>query len=100
MVGVLAIADNAYATLTATVVQRALHLQVTNLGAGRFMVQGGAQPHYLDLYDPEHRRCDCEDHAWRERICKHLAAVLITLGDYRMWCRLRELLAENDHGEA
>lgn len=87
-----AISDEAYDTLTPTTVERALDLTVVAMGRGRFRVEGGYEPHYVDLYDPEHTRCDCEDHNWRNRLCKHLAAVLIRLGDYRMWCRLQELL--------
>lgn len=89
-----ALDDAAYATLRVETVQRAMELTVEMLGRGRFKVSGGYEPHYLDLYDPEHNRCDCHDHNWRNRMCKHLAAVLIRLGDYRMWCRLQELLEE------
>lgn len=90
----VALAAEAYCTLTPEVVERALVLQVAYMGQGAYYVTGGGGPHYVHLYDPELPRCDCDDLLWRERLCKHLVAVLVALGDYRLWCRLREMVLE------
>jgi hypothetical protein len=35
----------------------------------------------VDLYTAAHPRCDCGDHLWRERICKHILAALLREGN-------------------
>ena len=82
-------------TLTADTVEKALGLEVASLGKrGEYIVYGGSRPHYLHLDDPETPMCDCSDHLWRSRLCKHITAALIARGDFQMYCRLRELLEE------
>ena len=44
------------------------------LGPGRFRVSGGKSPHIVDLTGAT-AVCDCPDHRYRHRRCKHLAAV-------------------------
>ena len=51
-------------------------LDVTDLGAGRYRVSGGTEPHMVEL-GAGAGQCDCPDHAYRGRVrdCKHVAAV-------------------------
>jgi hypothetical protein len=44
-------------------------------------VTGGDSAHWVDLYTTSHPRCDCGDHVWRERICKHILAALLREGN-------------------
>lgn len=83
-------------------VQRATLLDVAYCGTpGRYVVFGlDGKLRHVDLLDPYHERCDCGDYIWRSRICKHVAAVLIAIGDFRMWCRLQDMLAELTNLEA
>lgn len=64
--------------------ERSLGLKVERLDGGRFRVTGGGQDHWVDLYTTAHPRCDCGDHIWRERICKHILAALLREGDERV----------------
>jgi len=63
---------------------RSLDLQGERIGAGRYRVTGGSQDHWVDLYTTAHPRCDCGDHLWRERICKHILAALLREGHERV----------------
>lgn len=49
-------------------------LTVTDLGAGLYLVSGGAEPHEVRL-DAGSPTCDCADHAYRRHECKHILAV-------------------------
>jgi hypothetical protein len=49
--------------------ERSLGLRANRIGPGRFRVEGGVQPHWVDLYTRGLPRCDCADHLWREQIC-------------------------------
>lgn len=66
--------------------QRALELHVEPLGNGRFRVSGHAEPHHVNLRDPDHT-CDCGDVAWRHapprRVvrCKHELACRLSKGE-------------------
>ncbi len=60
--------------------ERSLGLQGARVGSGRYLVTGGAQEHWVDLYTARIPRCDCGDHLWRERICKHILAALLREG--------------------
>jgi hypothetical protein len=64
--------------------ERGLALQSERIGHGRYRVRGGAQDHWVDLYSTSHPRCDCGDHLWRERVCKHILAALLREGDERV----------------
>jgi hypothetical protein len=63
---------------------RSLQLQGERVGDGRYHVTGGDHDHWVDLYTTSHPRCDCGDHLWRERICKHILAALLREGHERV----------------
>ena len=64
--------------------ERSLLLEGERLGDGRYRVRGGAHDHWVDLYTTSHPRCDCGDHLWRDRICKHILAALLREGNDRV----------------
>jgi hypothetical protein len=63
---------------------RSLQLHGERVGEGRYRVTGGEHDHWVDLYTTSHPRCDCGDHLWRERICKHILAALLREGHGRV----------------
>ena len=64
--------------------ERGLGRTVEPAGRGRDRVTGGDEPHWVDLYAPLVPRCDCGDHLWRERVCKHILAAMLREGDERV----------------
>jgi hypothetical protein len=64
--------------------ERSLVLKGNRVGEGIYHFSGGAQDHWVDLYTAHHPRCDCGDHLWRERICKHILAALIREGNEKV----------------
>lgn len=72
--------------------ERGIGLRVRPAGRGRYRVTGGVETHWVDLYSAQHPRCDCGDHLWRERICKHILAALLREGDERVLASLRALV--------
>ena len=55
---------------------RAARLTVESLGATRFRVSGGKEPHLVDLAVLSGMLCDCKDYRWNPGVdCKHLLAV-------------------------
>ena len=64
--------------------ERCLGLEVERVGPGRYLVTGGDEPHWVDLRSRFVPRCDCGDHLWRERVCKHILAALLREGDERV----------------
>src|SRR4030081_3615423 len=64
--------------------ERSLALRGRRVGEGRYHFSGGAQEHWVDLYTAHYPRCDCGDHLWRERICKHILAALLREGNERV----------------
>lgn len=64
--------------------ERSLLLLGERVGDGRYRVTGGESDHWVDLYTTAHPRCDCGDHLWRERICKHILAALLREGNERV----------------
>jgi len=74
--------------------ERSLGLRVRRVGRGRYQVWGGREPHWVDLYTRRMPRCDCGDHIWRERVCKHILAVLLREGDERVIAAVRGLVEE------
>lgn len=64
--------------------ERSLLLEGERVGVGRYRVTGGEQDHWVDLHSTSHPRCDCGDHLWRDRICKHILAALLREGDERV----------------
>jgi len=71
---------------------RSLKLRGERVARGRYRVTGGRQDHWVDLYTASHPRCDCGDHIWRERICKHILAALLREGDERVLTELPRLI--------
>jgi hypothetical protein len=74
--------------------ERSLQLHAARTAPGRYRVAGGAHHHWVDLYTTSHPRCDCGDHLWRDRVCKHILAALLREGDERVLVALRELIAD------
>lgn len=56
---------------------KAMTLRARRLGQGRYRIDGGSEPHFVDLVSPDVPRCDCGDHLYRDSICKHMLAALI-----------------------
>jgi hypothetical protein len=73
--------------------ERSLELEVKPTGRGRYRVSGGRESHWVDLYTRNQPRCDCGDHLWRERICKHILAALLREGDERVLRAVGALVA-------
>lgn len=73
--------------------ERSLGLRVRRVGRGRYQVTGGKEPHWVDLYTARMPRCDCGDHLWRERVCKHILAVMLREGDERVIAAIGDLVA-------
>jgi hypothetical protein len=72
--------------------ERSLGLRGERVGHGRYRVIGGDHEHWVDLYTTSHPRCDCGDHLWRERICKHILAALLREGNDRVVAALGGLI--------
>lgn len=64
--------------------ERSLGLVAEHAGHGRYRIAGGDQPHWVDLYTASHPRCDCGDHLWRDKVCKHILAALMREGNERV----------------
>jgi hypothetical protein len=79
---------------------RSLQLRAERIGSGRYRVVGGDSDHWVDLYTTSHPRCDCGDHLWRERICKHILAALLREGNERVVSALGPLFAQVAGGGA
>ena len=62
-------------------------------GTTYYRIRGGDMEHWVDLYTTSHPRCDCGDHLWRERICKHILAALLREGNERVVSALAPLFA-------
>jgi hypothetical protein len=73
--------------------ERSLVLKGERIGNGRYRVSGGNQVHWVDLYTASHPRCDCGDHLWRERVCKHILAALLREGNERVVAALSHLVS-------
>lgn len=74
--------------------ERSLRLEGERVGDGRYRVRGGAQDHWVNLYTTALPRCDCGDHLWRDRICKHILAALLREGDGRVIAALGDLIQD------
>lgn len=73
---------------------RSLGLRADRVGQGRYHVVGGHTDHWVDLYSTSHPRCDCGDHLWRERVCKHILAALLREGNERVIAALGPLFQQ------
>ena len=78
--------------------ERSLGLEGVRVGEGRYRVSGGASEHWVDLRSPSHPRCDCGDHLWRDRSCKHILAALLREGDDRVIHALGDVLQRARNG--
>ena len=74
--------------------ERGLILDGEPLGDGRWRVEGGSEPHWVDLRTPNYPRCDCGDYLWREQTCKHILAALLREGHPRVISALGKLVHE------
>jgi hypothetical protein len=72
--------------------ERSLGLRGERVGNGQYRVTGGTQDHWVDLYTTTNPRCDCGDHLWRDRICKHIIAALLREGNEEVITSLPRLL--------
>ena len=72
--------------------ERSLALRAEPVGPGRYRVSGGSHEHWVDLYSAAMPRCDCGDHLWRDRVCKHVLAALLREGEERVIASLPEPL--------
>ena len=68
--------------------ERSLELNGERVGEGRYRVTGGENDHWVDLYTATNPRCDCGDHLWRDRVCKHILAALLREGHDRVVAQL------------
>lgn len=81
--------------------ERSLGLAGEKVGEGRYRVDGGREPHWVDLYTATIPRCDCADHLWREAVCKHILAALLREGHERVIREVGGLFAAlKDHRSA
>lgn len=78
--------------------ERSLQLRGERIGHGRYRVAGGDADHWVDLYTTAYPRCDCGDHLWRERICKHILAALLREGNERVVSALGALFTQMKSG--
>ena len=78
--------------------ERSLGLKGERVGKGRYRVTGGEQDHWVDLYTRANPRCDCGDHLWRDRICKHILAALLREGSEDVLTALPLLLQRAKQG--
>jgi hypothetical protein len=46
----------------------------------------------VDLFTASVPRCDCGDHLWRERVCKHILAALLREGNEKVLMSLPTLI--------
>ena len=60
--------------------ERGVQLVCERVGSGRYRVTGGRLEHWVDLFTPNHPRCDCGDHIWRDAYCKHILAAQLHEG--------------------
>ena len=72
--------------------ERSLDLHCLRVAPGRYRVSGGTQTHWVDLYTASLPRCDCGDHLWRERVCKHILAGLLREGNEHVLTALKLLV--------
>ncbi|HET7586387.1 MAG TPA: SWIM zinc finger family protein [Gemmatimonadaceae bacterium] len=61
--------------------RRGVQLSGERVSDGRYRVVGGDAEHWVDLDTPNHPRCDCGDHLWRDALCKHILLALLYEGD-------------------
>ena len=70
---------------------RSPYLTAHRVGPGLYQVTGGAQSHQVEQHE-DGWSCDCEDHQFGGRACKHILSVRLSLGDRGVIRRLRHLV--------
>ena len=70
---------------------RAIWLDIERMGPGRYKVEGGRDPHSVDLAVGG---CDCADAAYRKAVCKHELAARLREGDPMVIRALRLIVPE------
>lgn len=74
--------------------ERGVQLSCEWVGVGRYRVTGGASEHWVDLGATGARpRCDCGDHLWRDRVCKHILAALLREGSATVIAHIGSMVA-------
>lgn len=73
--------------------ERSLGLSAERVENGRYLVEGGREPHWVDLHTANHPRCDCADHLWRDALCKHILAALLHEGNGQVIAEVGGLVA-------
>lgn len=74
--------------------ERGVTLVAERTERGRYVVRGGREEHWVDLTTPNTPRCDCGDHLWRDRVCKHILAALLREGDEEVITALGSLVRD------
>jgi uncharacterized Zn finger protein len=74
--------------------ERGVSLSAVEVQPGRYLVTGGREEHWVDLVSVANPRCDCGDHLWRDRVCKHILAALLCEGEPRVIHAVGELVRE------
>ncbi len=64
--------------------ERSLGQVAEQASHARYRIAGGSQDHWVDLYTASYPRCDCGDHLWRDKVCKHILAALMREGNERV----------------
>lgn len=72
--------------------ERATRLRAIPQGPGRYRIEGGAEPHDVDVRDPRAPVCHCRDRV--KGACKHILAALICEGDPAALAAATALVAE------
>ena len=71
-----------------------VQLVAVRTGVGRYRVTGGADVHWVDLgATGAGPRCDCGDHLWRDRDCKHILAALLHEGRFAVISAIGPMVA-------
>ena len=72
----------------------AIFLDAQRVGPGRrYIVDGGASSHAVDLDADSGDRCDCPDYRWRGNLCKHVLIARLHQADAEVILALRELVS-------
>lgn len=71
--------------------QRAVHLDCRRLEDGTWNVTGGTAPHRVNANT---RTCDCRDYQLHGQPCKHIARVLLAVGDAATLEALRHVVEQ------
>jgi hypothetical protein len=84
------------APILPTRLARAVNLRVTVPAhpGEPYLVDGGDEPHWVNLAAVDEPACDCGDHLFRENLCAHALAVLLHQKDARVVCAMGQLVRD------